>query len=156
MSVTWGPCADGRSIVMVDHQVVAEPGSLREAERTARELANGAEPQRVYFQTAGAVRKAKATRSTTRAKAAELPPEPVAKPRRAYHLDTEAELAERNATRRAEMADYSVAQFVDGLATGDFDHDLDALEEAEKAGRNRKGALEAIAARRIAINGETL
>jgi len=46
------------------------------------------------------------------------------------------------------VLDLAIGKLREALATGQYDDQLDALEAAEKAGKNRKGALDAIAARR--------
>ncbi|NUC71703.1 hypothetical protein HTZ84_05165 [Haloterrigena sp. SYSU A558-1] len=45
-------------------------------------------------------------------------------------------------------SEYTVAELENELETGDFDATLDEIEEAEKAQKDRDGALEAIANRR--------
>ena len=47
-----------------------------------------------------------------------------------------------------EIVALTIGALRDRLARGDLDEHLDRIEEAEKAGQNRKGALEAIEERR--------
>lgn len=133
--IEYGPTNDGRHLVKMDGVIVQESAKAGVAEAKAKDLAakHGGKAVRTYFRA-----------SRPRSMEAPAPEAPADEAAPADERTASAEDIER-------LAALSVPKLSAELATGEWDHALDALEAAETAKASpRKGAIAAIAGRRDA------